>query len=70
MRDRAGKDIFSHDIVRAYEQSQREWAVNEVVFEYGCFKLRQADRVDALLCSYLPQYLQVIGGNDRKTIKG
>lgn len=61
IRDRNGKDILEHDIVRAYEQSQREWTVNEVVFEYGCFKLRQQNRVDALLCNYLPEQLEVIG---------
>lgn len=61
MRDKNGKDIFIHDIVRAYEQSQREWTVNEVVFEYGCFRLRQQNRVDALLCDYLREHLEVIG---------
>ena len=60
MRDRTGKEIFTHDIVSAYEMSQREWRVNEVVFEYGCFKLRQENLVDAFLCSYLPEHLEVI----------
>lgn len=60
MRDRMGKEIFTYDIVRAYEMSQREWTVNEVVFEYGCFRLRQENRVDAFLCSYLSEHLEVI----------
>lgn len=62
MRDRDGKEIFTQDTVRAYELSQREWSLNEVVFEYGCFKLRQNNRVDALLCSYRSEYLQVTEG--------
>ena len=60
MRDRMGKEIFTYDIVRAYEMRQREWTVNEVVFEYGCFRLRQENRVDAFLCSYLSEHLEVI----------
>ncbi|MDO4345728.1 MAG: YopX family protein [Eubacteriales bacterium] len=39
MKDRSGQRIWEHDIVKAYEVSSREWMTNEVVFEYGCFRL-------------------------------
>ncbi|MDO5337530.1 MAG: YopX family protein [Eubacteriales bacterium] len=59
--DKHGKRIWEHDLVRAYEISSKEWMINEAVYSYGCFKLVKEGYCDALLCRYMPQYLEVTG---------
>lgn len=59
--DKNGRKIWEHDLVKAYETSSREWMVNEVLFEYGCFKLTKENHCDALLCKYMAKDLEVVG---------
>lgn len=66
MRDKKNRKIYEHDIVKAYERSMDTWTTNEVVFEYGCFRLRQENRVDSLLCGYMPEQLEVVESQSKE----
>lgn len=66
MADKNGKKIFEHDYVRVYEPSVSEYQKNEVIFEYGCFKIRQENRVDAVLFHYKPEWVEITGNKFEK----
>lgn len=61
MKDRNGKKIWEHDMVRANERSWGEWMDNEVVYRFGCIRLFKEGYCDALLCRYMAKDLEVTG---------
>lgn len=63
MSDRNGRKIWEHDFVKAYEASSREWMINEVVFEYGCFKLAKEQYCDSCLSGYMSKNMEVTGNS-------